>query len=234
MINENESRHLFNSFNLDRMKSTLSDFPYFCASAEILKISRDDFDQIYDPRFLLHALCDSCRNSVSIDVIQVIKSGALSFAFCALTIDDDELRSVALETLSRIKEHTMLYRWSNYNLVASLFHLFELCSNQNAPLSGVAAQFFARASHLLIRPEHEFYQTVMAGVVHMEEFGHSIPDFLDYFWATIDQKGKRIWLINLIEEGITKKGDIKALMYFHAIEFIFASLVYANKDHYLR
>lgn len=233
-INEKESRLLLNSLNADRMKATLADFPHFCSvDGTELNISRDDFGEIYDPGFLLRALCDSCRNSVSIDVIQLIKSGALSFVFLSLTIGDSELRSVAVETLSRIKEHSMLYRWSNYNLISSLFHLFELVADPAAPLSGVGAQFFARAAQLLVHPEHEFYQTVMAGVVHMEPFESSIPDFIDYFWATIDQKGKRVWVLNMIHDGITKRSDIKSLFYYHAVEFILASLNGASKDHYL-
>ena len=74
----------------------------------------------------------------------------------------------------------------------------------------------------------------MAGVVHMEPFENSVPDFIDFFWPTIDQREKRIWILNLINDGLNKKGDIKTLFYYHAIDFILSSMVNANGFYYLR
>ena len=91
--------------NLDEeiMKSTVQNYPYFRTSDPSQEMNQQ-FQQVYDPAFLLHAFCDGCRNSVSIDMIQLIKSGTLSFVFASLAIADNELRSVALETIQRIKE----------------------------------------------------------------------------------------------------------------------------------
>ena len=43
----------------------------------------------------------------------------------SLTLECEKLRSVALESLLRIKDHLIIYRWSNFNLIASFFLFLE-------------------------------------------------------------------------------------------------------------
>ena len=232
-LNQNESRLFISEINKDLVRGTMRNFPYFLKFQDNPK---DDLSApgIYDIRFLLMALCDCTRSSASIDTVQLIKSGALSLAFLSSCLIDDELRSIGLETISRIREHAFLFRWGNFNLVPALFHLFDLVNDPEKPLDGIAAQFFARAAILLVKPEHEFYQPVMAGIVHMAEWSNCVPDFLDYFWSTLDQRGKRLWLMDLIHDGINRREDLKALNYYHAIDFILASAFGSGKEHYLR
>ena len=135
----------------------------------------------------------------------------------ALTLECEKLRSVALESLFRIKDHLIIYRWSNFNLIASFFlfleeilepgtdsqffsdlkftRFFVKLRKKENPLKSSVAVYFSRAVHLMTKPDHEMYQTTMASVVHMGGFTDSVPDFIDYFWAQNNTKRKRLWIV---------------------------------------
>lgn len=183
----------------------------------------------------------------------------------ALTLEDDKLRSVALESLFRIKDHLIIYRWSNFNLIASFFLFLEeilepgtdsnrinfhltkwdqkriLIFNlvKEKPLKSAVAVYFSRAIHLMIKPEHEMYQTMMASVVHMESFSDSVPDFIDFFWAHSNTKRKRLWIIkwgnqwgdnflcsvfSFMEEMLIHSSDVTSLYHYHALDSVLAAL----------
>lgn len=173
---------------------------------------------------MLFAICDLVRADAQVDPKLLISSGAFSFCIMSLTLECDKLRSVALESLFRIKDHLIIYRWSNINLIASFFLFLEEILEPETPLKSSVAVYFSRAIHLMTKPDHEMYQTTMASVVHMEGFTDSVPDFIDYFWAQNNTKRKRLWIINFMEEMLIKSTDVTSLYHYHALDFVLAAL----------
>jgi len=89
---------------------------------------------------------------------------------------------------------------------------------------------------LLIKPEHEFYQEVMAGVVNLNQPLYSIPDFIENFWNLKDQKVHRIWLLAFLKDGIKANDDLKNVFYYYAIDAIMHAMVNQTTDtnYYMR
>ena len=86
----------------------------------------------------------------------------------------------------------------------------------------------------MVKPEHEFYQETMAGVVHLDQPVYSIPDFIEHFWTSRDQTAHRIWLLKFLKDGIRKKEDMSVVSYYYALEQIINAMVNADRNYYLR
>ncbi|CAG5094975.1 Oidioi.mRNA.OKI2018_I69.XSR.g13971.t1.cds [Oikopleura dioica] len=212
ILTTDHSRAFLENLDRERMQKTMINF------------GKKDDSCVYDPAFMLFALCDLVRADAQVDPKLLISSGAFSFCIMALTLEDDKLRSVALESLFRIKDHLIIYRWSNFNLIASFFLFLEEILEPEKPLKSAVAVYFSRAIHLMIKPEHEMYQTMMASVVHMESFSDSVPDFIDFFWAHSNTKRKRLWIINFMEEMLIHSSDVTSLYHYHALDSVLAAL----------
>ena len=87
---------------------------------------------------------------------------------------------------------------------------------------------------LIVKPEHEFYQGIMAGVTHLEQPVHSIPDFIDDFWTSREQKEHRIWLLTLISDGIKRRDDLSSVYYYFALDAILHAMVNCDRNYYMR
>ena len=103
------------------------------------------------------------------------------------------------------------------------------------PLNGIVAAYFVRSSKLLINSGHLFYQQSMAGLVHLDQPVYSIPDFIEHFWPVRDHRAHRLWLLEIIRDGIRTHDDINILDHFYALDNIMAALVANNaRNFYLR
>lgn len=75
----------------------------------------------------------------------------------------------------------------------------------------------------------------MAGLVHLNQPIWSIPDFIEHFWPNREHRAHRLWLLEIIRDGLRNQEDIKVLDYFYALDNIMASLVASNdRSFYLR
>lgn len=212
LLNKDNSRIFLENLEKERMKCSLKAF------------GGADNQYIYDPEFMLFAICDLVRPDAHVDPKLLIKSGAFSFVLMGLTLESSDLRSVALEALVRIKGHLIIHRWSNFNLISSFFSFLEEVLEPKEPLKSAVAVYFCRVVHLLLQPEHEMYQPTMASVVHMESFSDSVPDFIDHFWASVNTKRRRLWMVNFMKEILVKVGDLSSLHHYHALEYVIAAL----------
>ena len=86
----------------------------------------------------------------------------------------------------------------------------------------------------MVASGHLFYQQSMAGVVNMSQPVFSIPDFIEHFWATRDHRAHRLWLLEMIRDGLKTENDLKVLDCFYAIDHIMAALVSNERSFYLR
>ncbi|CBY06887.1 unnamed protein product [Oikopleura dioica] len=212
ILTADHSRVFLENLDRDRMQKTIK------------KFGMKDNKEVYDPAFMIFAICDLVRVDAQVDPKLLISSGTFSFCIMALTLECEKLRSVALESLFRIKDHLIIYRWSNFNLIASFFLFLEEILEPENPLKSSVAVYFSRAVHLMTKPDHEMYQTTMASVVHMGGFTDSVPDFIDYFWAQNNTKRKRLWIVNFMEEMLIQSTDVSSLYHYHALDFVLSAL----------
>ena len=92
-------------------------------------------------------MCDSLRPSVAVDLIQLINSGALSYVIAMLQLNDENLRSISIECLSRIEDHSESFRWKNGTILKQLMLLIRRYLGENErPLNGIVANYLIRGS----------------------------------------------------------------------------------------
>ena len=88
---------------------------------------------------------------------------------------------------------------------------------------------------LIMKHEHDFYQQMMAGIVHLNQPTYSIPDFIDNFWTgKVDQRHHRIWLLDMIGDGIQSVKDTNIISKYFALESIISAMLGADRGYYLR
>ena len=62
-------------------------------------------------------LVDALRPSASIDVIQLVRTGVMSYVISCLTLKNDKLREGAIKCLTLIGEHGESFRWKSGSLM---------------------------------------------------------------------------------------------------------------------
>ena len=143
-LTQRDSKKFFLSLERTRILHSIKNVPLLRTSDEKF----DDYDDVtYDPAFMLPIMCDSLRPSVAVDLIQLINSGALSYVIAMLQLNDENLRSISIECLSRIEDHSESFRWKNGTILKQLMLLIRRYLDKNErPLNGIVANYLIRGS----------------------------------------------------------------------------------------
>ena len=143
-LTQRDSKKFFLSLERTRILHSIKNVP-------LLRTPDDKFEEYddvtYDPAFMLPIMCDSLRPSVAVDLIQLINSGALSYVIAMLQLNDENLRSISIECLSRIEDHSESFRWKNGTILKQLMLLIRRYLEKNErPLNGIVANYLIRGS----------------------------------------------------------------------------------------
>ena len=76
-------------------------------------------------------MVDALRPSASIDVIQLVRTGVMSYAIACLTLRSNELREGAIKCLTLIGEHGESFRWKSGNLMKQFLLILRRYIGQN-------------------------------------------------------------------------------------------------------
>ena len=75
----------------------------------------------------------------------------------------------------------------------------------------------------------------MAGLVHLEQPVYSIPDFIEHFWPQRDHRAHRLWVLEIIRDGLRTKHDLAVLDHYYALDNIIGAMVAGNdRSYYVR
>ena len=143
-LTQRDSKKFFLSLERTRILHSIKNVPLL----RTLDTKFEEYDDVtYDPAFMLPIMCDSLRPSVAVDLIQLINSGALSYLIAMLQLNDENLRSISIECLSRIEDHSESFRWKNGTILKQLMLLIRRYLDKNErPLNGVVANYLIRGS----------------------------------------------------------------------------------------
>ena len=113
---------------LDWILLNLSTKSYF--SKSVLTISKIIFFFVII-RIYFSVLVDALRPSASIDVIQLVRTGVMSYVIDCLTLKTVELREGAIKCLTLIGEHGESFRWKSGNLMKQFLLILRKYIGQN-------------------------------------------------------------------------------------------------------
>jgi hypothetical protein len=122
----------------------------------------DEISKVYDPVYLLPNIFNLLSYSNIVDVLKFVQSRCLSFLFASLTIECEQLRSLAYASLHLFVSHLENSHAYFKNIVLYLISLLRMSvEKENQRLPSIISVFLAETCMVIIEPGTTLYKPIV-------------------------------------------------------------------------
>ncbi|XP_048577840.1 nucleolar pre-ribosomal-associated protein 1 isoform X2 [Nematostella vectensis] len=178
-------------------------------------------NDIYDPCFLLPLFTHLFASNSEIDGRKFIECGGLGFTLAAMSSRDERMRRAAGQVLMRYLAHVEGAGFRERKQIQLLLECFrDGLTDACARVPCVVTRFVARASHVLLRPDHSFYMLINSFLLSRPAIDpREIPMFYTLFnSSSMQHRNEQSWMLQLLVEGMRDSQDYYIYKKRHAIE----------------
>ncbi|OQS03699.1 hypothetical protein THRCLA_03986 [Thraustotheca clavata] len=208
-----------------RMRKSIEFFPLGRAFT-IGVYNTAEEDTVYDPSFFLPLVAHTLSTSHIPDK-QLLQSGILGYALCALSAEDDSIRSYAYGIVASAHEAmSATARSTDFNERRQIYLLLETLKNGitsvHERLPSLLTVFANDAISVLLRPGHFMYPLINAFLLARSALDISdVPMFYTLFnSSSITYRQERSWLLHIIKRGVRLDIDVDLLQRRHVFAIL--------------
>ncbi|KRZ27340.1 Nucleolar pre-ribosomal-associated protein 1 [Trichinella pseudospiralis] len=241
--NRPSSDDVLNAIEADRMRRTVDQLP-LNLSLDLHNVvdrrvhsSNDNNCALYDARFFLPLMLKLVSVDVELDCRKFATKHCLGLALTALSFNDCTLRAMAYKVLLDFQQRLDASCVEFYEK-AQLNHVIDLVRasvehENNERLPFLITLFFARATALLFEPTNQAYPVVNSFLLIRPFVDlHHVPNFLQLMYSSSEQHqqrtDERMWLLNLLADGIRTKVDYfaccRSMVFKHLLAYAGSTL----------
>ncbi|XP_051840932.1 nucleolar pre-ribosomal-associated protein 1 [Antechinus flavipes] len=167
--------------------------------------SKVDFDELYDPCFLLHLFSELTRPEFIVDCHKFVDSNALGLTVSALSSYDPQMRAAAYYVLASYYSHL---EGARFREQPQLLYLLDILQNgirkQNLRLTYTLTLFIAKTALQILKPEEHMYMKINKFLLsHQDLYLNKVPGFYNFFYSSDSEyRIEQEWIFELLRQGI--------------------------------
>ncbi|KDO34983.1 hypothetical protein SPRG_01045 [Saprolegnia parasitica CBS 223.65] len=215
-----KSHWLLEEIEPARMRKSIEYFPLhrsFTGGA----CDADQEQSVYDPAFFLPLVAHTLSTSHIPDK-QLLQSGILGYAICALSAEDDTIRAYAYGIVASAHEAmSVTARSHDFHERRQIHLLLETLKNgvrsTHERLPSLLTVFANDAISVLLRPGHAMYPLINAFLLARSALDTTdVPMFYTLFNSSATTyRQERSWLLHIIKRGVRLNIDVDLLQRRH-------------------
>ncbi|XP_007493354.2 nucleolar pre-ribosomal-associated protein 1 isoform X1 [Monodelphis domestica] len=167
--------------------------------------SKVDFDELYDPCFLLHLFSELTRPEFVVDCHKFVDSNALGLTVSALSSYDPQMRAAAYYVLASYYSHL---EGARFREQPQLLYLLDVVQNgirkQNLRFTYSLTLFIAKTALQILKPEEHMYMKINKFLLsHEDLYLNKLPGFYNFFYSSdLEYRIEQEWIFDLLRQGI--------------------------------
>ncbi|EQC41282.1 hypothetical protein SDRG_01257 [Saprolegnia diclina VS20] len=220
-----KSHWLLEEIEPARMRKSIEYFPLqrsFSGGA----VDDDQEASVYDPAFFLPLVAHTLSTSHIPDK-QLLQSGILGYAICALSAEDDTIRAYAYGIVASAHEAmSVTARSHDFHERRQIHLLLETLKNgvrsTHERLPSLLTVFANDAISVLLRPGHAMYPLINAFLLARSALDTTdVPMFYTLFNSSATTyRQERSWLLHIIKRGVRLNIDVDLLQRRHVFAIL--------------
>ncbi|XP_074070216.1 nucleolar pre-ribosomal-associated protein 1 isoform X2 [Macrotis lagotis] len=164
-----------------------------------------DFDELYDPCFLLHLFSELTRPEFVVDCYKFVDSNALGLTVSALSSYDPQMRAAAYYVLASYYSHL---EGARFREQPQLLYLLDIVQNgikkQNLRFTYSLTLFIAKTALQILKPEEHMYMKINKFLLsHQDLYLNKVPGFYNFFYSSdLEYRVEQEWIFELLRQGL--------------------------------